>query len=138
MPGCCRAARSVRRWRGIWARMIAVGSNAGRSAMVSMGVIEEYVRRLVREFRPIKVVLFGSHAYGVPTLDSDVDLLVVMPDGGDPLTKAGEIRSRIPRSFPLDLIVRDPDTLRRRIEQHDWFLKEVDERGKVLHEASDR
>jgi predicted nucleotidyltransferase len=118
--------------------MIAVGSNAGRSAMVSMGVIEEYVRRLVREFRPIKVVLFGSHAYGVPTLDSDVDLLVVMPDGGDPLTKAGEIRSRIPRNFSLDLIVRDPDTLRRRIEQHDWFLKEVDERGKVLHEASDR
>jgi predicted nucleotidyltransferase len=106
--------------------------------MVSMGKIKEYVRRLVQEFHPHKVILFGSYAYGSPTPDSDVDLLVVMPDGGDPLTKAGEIRSRVPRTFPLDLIVRDPETLRWRIEQHDWFLKEIDERGVVLHEATDR
>lgn len=105
--------------------------------MVSMVEIEDYVRRLVQEFHPKQVVLFGSYARGTPTPDSDVDLLVVIRDGGDPLAKAGEIRSRLPRRFPLDLIVRDPETLRWRIDQHDWFLKEITEEGKVLHEASD-
>ena len=33
---------------------------------------------IVREFTPLQVILFGSHAYGTPTEDSDVDLLVVM------------------------------------------------------------
>lgn len=103
-----------------------------------MSEIEDYVQRLVREYQPRQVILFGSYAYGSPTADSDVDLLVVMPDDGDPLTKAGEIRSRLDRSFPLDLIVRDPDTLRGRIEQQDWFLREITEKGKVLHEAADR
>lgn len=106
--------------------------------MVSMGDIQDYVYRLVREFHPQRVILFGSHAYGNATPDSDVDLLVVMPDGGDPLGKAGEIRVRLPRSFPLDLIVRDPETLRWRIAQQDWFLREITEKGKVLHEAPDR
>ena len=38
-----------------------------------------YLRVLVGKFSPERVVLFGSYAYGKPTADSDVDLLVVKP-----------------------------------------------------------
>ncbi len=42
-------------------------------------LIDKMVRRLVRRFRPEQIILFGSHARGTAGLDSDVDLLVVMP-----------------------------------------------------------
>lgn len=43
-------------------------------------LIDEIVRRLVAEFRPERIYLFGSHAWGTPTEDSDLDLLVVVSD----------------------------------------------------------
>lgn len=36
-----------------------------------------YLQVLVGQFHPDQVILFGSHAYGGPTSDSDVDLLIV-------------------------------------------------------------
>jgi len=44
--------------------------------------IHAMVRRIVRQFRPERVILFGSHARGEAGPDSDVDLLVVMPVHG--------------------------------------------------------
>jgi len=50
--------------------------------------IDEMVRRIVSQFHPDKIILFGSHARGEAGPDSDVDLLVVMtvegPKGGKP------------------------------------------------------
>jgi predicted nucleotidyltransferase len=106
--------------------------------MVAMGDIQAFAERIVEQFRPQRIILFGSHAYGTAGPDSDVDLLVVIPDGGRPLHKAAEIRRQVAAGFSLDLIVRDPDVLRWRIEQHDWFLKEIVEKGKVLYAAADR
>jgi len=48
-------------------------------AVVSMEQIEEFGRRIGEQFKPERVILFGSYAYGTPTPDSDVDLLVIMP-----------------------------------------------------------
>lgn len=104
--------------------------------MVAMADVQDLSDRIAREFRPERIILFGSHAYGNPGPNSDVDLLVVIPDGGDPIRKAIEIRTKFDIGFPLDLIVRDPEVLRWRIEQHDWFLKEIVEKGKVLHAAA--
>jgi predicted nucleotidyltransferase len=46
-------------------------------------LLDEIVRRLVAEFQPEKIYLFGSHAWGTPTEDSDVDLCVVVPESGE-------------------------------------------------------
>jgi predicted nucleotidyltransferase len=93
--------------------------------------------RIGREFRPRRVILFGSHAYGRPTADSDVDLLVIMPVRGNPVEKAVEIRRRVRPAFPADFLVRTPSEVRRRLAWNDFFLKEVIEKGKVLYESSD-
>ncbi len=46
--------------------------------------IKNLCRQIVENFNPQKIILFGSHAYGKPNADSDVDLLVVMPfEGSD-------------------------------------------------------
>ena len=100
--------------------------------------IQQYVDRLAEAFRPERIILFGSHAYGTASEDSDVDLLVVMPDDGDPLGKAMEVRQRIDNRFPLDLLVRSREDLRWRLEHHDWLLTDAIERGRVLYESDHR
>jgi len=45
---------------------------------IPSGLLEEITRRLVAEFRPEQIILFGSHAWGIPNEDSDVDLLVIV------------------------------------------------------------
>lgn len=93
---------------------------------------------IVRAFSPLQVILFGSHAYGTPTEDSDVDLLVVMDIPEDEAShQAVAIRQRIPRRFRMDLLVRTPREIAYRVAHNDWFLREVLERGKVLYESAD-
>jgi predicted nucleotidyltransferase len=105
------------------------------SGRVPRAAIRRYVQRVVDKFHPEKVILFGSHAYGRPTLDSDVDILVVMPARNE-LDQAVRIDLAVDAPFPLDLIVRTPENLARRLSWNDWFLREVVEKGIVLHEAA--
>jgi predicted nucleotidyltransferase len=76
--------------------------------MVTRGQIREYATEIAREFRPRRIILFGSYAYGKPTRDSDVDLLVIMPHKGRGVEKAIEIRLKLRAPFPMDLMVRSP------------------------------
>ena len=103
--------------------------------MANKKQIREYVRKLTDRFRPQRVVLFGSYAYGRPSPDSDVDLLVIMPHSGHPAFMAAEIRKRVRAGFPLDLIVRSPEEIRRRLAMGDGFIREIVERGKPLYEG---
>jgi|SRR5208283_3383587 predicted nucleotidyltransferase len=104
--------------------------------MVDRAQIRKFSRAVAQRFRPNKIVLFGSYAYGRPTKDSDVDLLVIMSR-----TRArGErmsvrIRHAVPRNFALDLLVRTPAEVNKRLRWGDGFLLEVMEKGKVLYEA---
>jgi predicted nucleotidyltransferase len=88
-----------------------------------------------REFRPEKIILFGSHAYGKPEWDSDLDLLVIMPFKGTPHRQAVAIRSRIEAGVALDLLVRTPQQISTRLAMGDSFIREILERGNILYEA---
>lgn len=102
--------------------------------MVTQKDIEATCDDIVREFSPLQVILFGSHAYGSPTEDSDVDLLVVMDiPASETRHQAANIRARIPERFSMDLLVRTPDELAYRISHNDWFLRKITESGKVLY-----
>ena len=105
--------------------------------MVSRNAIKVFVEQVVRQFHPQRVILFGSYAYGKPTEDSDVDLLVVMPFDRRKGRKSLEIRRRIPAGFPLDLIVRTPEFIAQRLAWGDCFVQEILSKGKVLYEAPD-
>ncbi len=103
--------------------------------MISRTSIQNFVDDVVKHFKPIKVILFGSYAYGKPNEDSDVDLMLIMPHRGPSAKMATRIRLACPRNFPMDLIVRSPTEVKRRISQGDAFLNEVTSRGVVLHES---
>lgn len=105
--------------------------------MVTREDIQATCDDIVREFSPLQVILFGSYAYGTPTEDSDVDLLVVMdiPES-ETSRQAGEILQRIPRRFSMDLLVRSPEEIAYRISHNDWFLREITEKGDVLYKST--
>ena len=107
-----------------------------RGADITLREIEDYACEIAEKFGPDQIILFGSYAYGKPAFDSDVDLLVVMEFNGRSVDKAYEIRRATESSFPLDLLVRRPSSLSKRIALGDFFLKEVTERGKVLYERT--
>lgn len=105
--------------------------------MVENQVIRQFCSQIVQHFDPIKIVLFGSYAYGHPTIDSDVDVLVILPFEGRSTQKAAEILKLVDPRFPVDLITRTPEQVERRLELGDFFMKEIIEKGKVLYEATD-
>jgi predicted nucleotidyltransferase len=103
--------------------------------VIKRSQIRNYVQRVAERFHPQRVILFGSYAYGQPSKDSDVDLLVVMPHDGHPALMASEIRKNVRSGFPLDLIVRSPDEIRRRLSIGDGFIQEILNRGQPLYEG---
>src|SRR5438270_6186900 len=94
------------------------------SGRVPRAAIRKYVRQVVEKFHPVKVILFGSHAYGKPDEGSDVDLLVVMPTKNE-LSQSIRIRQAIDTPFPMDLFVYRPETLKKWLEWEDPFLAEI-------------
>ena len=106
--------------------------------MVDPKDIQATCRDIAREFDPLKIILFGSYAYGTPTEDSDVDLLVVMAiPRSQHRHQAVEIRQRIPRRFRMNLLVRSPEEIAHRVAHNDWFLQEITQKGQVLYESVD-
>ena len=98
--------------------------------------IKYLCKQIVEKFRPQKIILFGSYAYGIPTSDSDIDLLVVMPFNGRVHEQAVKIRRGLDSTLPLDLLVRTPEQVRERVEMEDFFMREIVEQGKILYEAN--
>ena len=104
--------------------------------MISRRVIRKFANEVARRFKPARIILFGSYAYGTPTGDSDVDLLVVMRCKGRPLDAALNVRRAVDAGFPLDLIVRTPAEVRKRLALGDFFLREVVDKGIILYDTA--
>ena len=103
--------------------------------MNSSAEIKKLCEQIARDFRPERIILFGSHARGTPTPDSDVDLLVVMPFQGRHTQQAIRILNKLNALIPIDLLVRTPEQVRGRVAMGDFFMREVLEQGKVMYEA---
>jgi predicted nucleotidyltransferase len=106
-------------------------------ANIPMRVIRRYARAIAEEFRPDKIILFGSYAYGTPHEDSDVDLLVVMPTWSQH-SKSVQIRWRLAAPFPLDLLVRTPKEMAWRLAEGESFTTTIVSQGKVLYKKEDQ
>lgn len=104
--------------------------------MIDNQQITNLARRIAEEFRPARIILFGSHANGTPQVDSDVDLLVVMSRCDDVAAKAVEIWAAVDPPFPIDLLVRTSRQVRERLKEGDFFIREIMEKGHTLYEGT--
>ena len=106
--------------------------------MVAFSTIQEIAGRIVKEFNPERIVLFGSYANGTARPDSDVDLLVVLPFEGKSFWKSLEISNAINPSFAMDLVARRPDDTAKRYALGDPLIKGALDQGKVLYERNSK
>lgn len=102
---------------------------------ITRSKIRKFARQVARQFNPHKIILFGSYAYGKPTEDSDVDVLVVLSFKGRNPEKATEIWMATKPEFPIDIMVRKPAELKERLRMGDFFFREITEKGIALYEA---
>ncbi|MEK7993459.1 MAG: nucleotidyltransferase domain-containing protein [Planctomycetota bacterium] len=96
--------------------------------------IDDAVKRIVEQFHPAKIILFGSRARGSVGPDSDVDLLVVMDVEGSKRRQAVEIDLALSdRTFPLDLIVVTPEEFEKYRDVVGHIVYPAIREGKVLY-----
>ena len=92
------------------------------------------VKRLVEHFDPEQIILFGSHARGTASPDSDVDLLVVMPVSGSKRAKQVEMRVALHDiAVPKDIILVTPDQVERQRNVVGTLIRPALQEGKVLY-----
>ncbi len=95
------------------------------------------VRKLARKLKPEKIILFGSYAYGNPTPDSDVDLLIVMDVSGreKEMYRAASLLL-YPRPFPVDIVFKTPKEIEEALQGgtiNGFFVRDMVKKGKVLY-----
>jgi poly(A) polymerase Pap1 len=115
--------------------LLQLAQSEGRRRDV-LSRITQISEQIAREFKPEKIILFGSYAYGIPRQGSDIDLLIIMPYEGSHVDQAVKIHQALNYMPSLDLMVRTLEEVRQRIEMGDSFMREVVERGKVLYAAN--
>lgn len=103
--------------------------------------LHKAIDRIVTELKPEKIILFGSYAYGNPTPDSDVDLLVIMQTSIKRQVDRYVLVSNLlnPRQFPVDIIVHTPAEIQHALSlKGNFFIREIMANGKALYEKQKR
>ena len=101
-------------------------------------LIQDILEKLLTGYAPQKVILFGSYAYGDPTPDSDIDLLIIKETPErfiDRWVTVRRILSDPKRMVPLETLVLTPQEVSKRLTVGDQFLAEIMEKGEVLYAA---
>lgn len=102
--------------------------------MITLEKIKEVADKIAREFKPEKIILFGSFAWGTPTEDSDVDLFIVKETKDTREFARAVDGALFPRLFPIDIIVYTPEKAQK-FRESDFFIKNIFSKGKVLYVA---
>lgn len=98
-------------------------------------LLQEITHRVVENFHPEKVILFGSHAAQTAQPDSDIDLLVIMETEGSPIQRAVAIKQVCrPRFVAMDVLVKTPEEVTAQLARGNFFLRQILNEGRVLYE----
>jgi uncharacterized protein len=111
------------------------GSDMGPVLTPASASLPQAIECLVREFDPLRIVLFGSHARGTASPDSDIDLLVVVSAMGDKRELGvAMLRSLRGVRHPIDVIPTDPQEIARRRNMPGDVLRSALLEGEVVYE----
>ena len=99
--------------------------------------IQAIAQRIIKQFNPEKIVLFGSYARGTAGADSDADFLVIMPVAGSLRAKRIELRLAIHGlGIAKDLILLRPEEFEAARQIPGTLARAADREGKTLYERA--
>jgi predicted nucleotidyltransferase len=97
-------------------------------------LIQEIKNRIISGVHPDKIILFGSYAYGNPTTESDLDLLVIMPSEEPMHSRVTRIRKLVRDiHIPKDIIVYTPQEVEKWKDASVAFITSIIRKGKVIY-----
>lgn len=99
-------------------------------------LISEIVKKITKEYRPKKIILFGSYAHGRPTEDSDIDLFIIKDTDKTPIDRWMEVKKLlwdIEKDVPISPLVYTAKEVEDRLKIRDFFIREILKEGKVLY-----
>jgi len=99
-------------------------------------LISKVINDAAEKIKPEKVILFGSYAYGKPTKDSDVDLLFIKNTSLSRMERYRLVNEHLEHFIPMDILIKTPSEVRKRLKMGDPFYKEIINKGRILYDAS--
>lgn len=103
--------------------------------MIKKELFDEIVNRLVDTYKPEKIYLFGSYAWGVPTEDSDIDLAIIVEQASNKRIERTKQASVALRGIPVskDIIVYTKNEFNKALEHPSTLAKKIEQEGRVLY-----
>jgi len=103
--------------------------------MISQKQIESVVQVIVEGYEPMKIILFGSYAYGHPTKDSDLDLLIIKDGEASGIQRNRRVRNILKDfSIPIDVIVKSSQEFDMLKDVIGTVIYPANKYGKVVYE----
>ena len=99
--------------------------------------IQEIAQKIQTHYKPEKIILFGSYAYGKPTKDSDIDLFIIKNTRKTRMDRWMKVRAILcdpKRKIPVSPLIFTNKEVNSRLSMGDDFVEEIVERGKILYE----
>lgn len=97
--------------------------------------ISSLTEQIKQKFKPKKIILFGSCAYGKITEDSDIDMLIIKDTEEDFFSRTYNLWKLVQPHQPFEPIVFTSNEIERKLILGDPFIREIFEKGKVLYAA---
>lgn len=96
--------------------------------------IQEIVQKIVKEYQPEKIILFGSWAWGTPGPDSDADFFIVKESRERRIERERAVQTILfGTRFPADTIVYTPEEVTQRLDADDFFIQRIINKGRVVY-----
>lgn len=104
--------------------------------MITQEQINEISRRIVKSFKPRKIILFGSYANGIPTQESDLDLLIIKDSNFPSRLQNRKVRKILSDlKVPVDVIVKTSEEFQRYKDIIGTIIYPANKFGKVIYES---
>ena len=104
--------------------------------MYSQEKINQYIQKIVEQYQPQKIILFGSYAYGTPDEDSDVDLLIIKETDKPVFERNSDVYMLLKGSkIDFDVFVRTKKELAHESPFAPHFVRDVLTNGKILYNS---
>ncbi len=111
-------------------------ARTSRANLALEAELRRCVRVLVEQYKPLKILLFGSLAEGSPNEYSDIDLVVIKETSDRFLDRIGEVLQLLCPREPLDVLVYTPAEFEEMVQTRPFFRDEIVAKAKTLYDAT--
>ena len=106
--------------------------------MTNKNIYQKEISRIkkviVENYKPEKIILFGSCAFGKIKPSSDIDMLIIKKSQKRRIERIQDVLFMIDNNLPFEPLVYTPLEIKKRLALGDFFVKNILEKGKILYE----